>query len=316
MKEDDTDVDDVASDDGDGGQEIPVDVVSPSGSEADSEQTQNEDGEEHSQNGDGEEHSTGSDLSDLTDDQLRALLEETDLAAELERTLADHFDDATDGSAGGADPAAEESEDSTDGQSGDSGAETDDSEDADERVAELERRLSSVADRLDDIDTQLNGTGDGGDSVTGRLDALEDELNDVARESDVRAVEENLSEFEARIDRRLQRLRIKALEDFANEIIQVKDLLDDMRRLMELESSVDQRLGMIEERIGQALESGGVERIDTDGTLDSGHRVEERRQTDEYDHEEIIEEVEIGYELDGKVIRPARVVVAEAPNEE
>jgi molecular chaperone GrpE (heat shock protein) len=71
---------------------------------------------------------------------------------------------------------------------------------------------------------------------------------------------------------------------------------------------------MIEERIGQALESGGVERIDTDGTLDSGHRVEERRQTDEYDHEEIIEEVEVGYELDGKVIRPARVVVAEAPD--
>jgi molecular chaperone GrpE len=113
-----------------------------------------------------------------------------------------------------------------------------------------------------------------------------------------------------------------AFAERANERL-VKELipiLDDLGRALEAaadheEAKLEEGVRLVQRSLADLLTKQGLAEIDTDGKFDP--HVHEALLTQPSDAEEgsVIEVVQKGYKLGDKVLRPARVVVAAAPEE-
>jgi molecular chaperone GrpE len=113
-----------------------------------------------------------------------------------------------------------------------------------------------------------------------------------------------------------------ALNERANERL-VKELipiLDDLGRALEAaaeheEGKLEEGVGLVHRSLSELLAKEGLAEIETEGTFDP--HVHEALLSQPSDAEEgsVIEVVQKGYKLGNKVLRPARVVVAAAPEE-
>lgn len=122
-----------------------------------------------------------------------------------------------------------------------------------------------------------------------------------------------------------RRLRSQMEEDrkFATQhlVEQLLPVVDNFERAIELaekEASLDKLLDgvkAIDRLLRKALESAHVVRIAAVGQPYDPERHEALavHETDEHPHDHVTEEIEPGYTLHGRVIRPARVRVAKKP---
>ncbi|MEI6500047.1 MAG: nucleotide exchange factor GrpE [Armatimonadota bacterium] len=155
------------------------------------------------------------------------------------------------------------------------------------------------------------------EDLSERLAALEAELA-AAREAHLRSVAD-LQNFRRRVNEE----RAVQLQ-FANEglISEVLPVLDNFERATGCEVDTDaarnllRGVCMVEQQFRDILTRFGVQRIVTLGQFfdPAQHEAVERVVTEEVCEGTIVGEVEPGYALNGRVIRPARVKVAVAPH--
>ena len=106
-------------------------------------------------------------------------------------------------------------------------------------------------------------------------------------------------------------------------LMKLLPVLDSLRQAVKIAGSADPLpqgevavgLKMLQDLFLQALETEGLQEIPTEGrSLDPGmHEVVSYVETDEKPENTVLEEVRRGYTLNGKVIRPALVVVSKKP---
>jgi molecular chaperone GrpE len=108
----------------------------------------------------------------------------------------------------------------------------------------------------------------------------------------------------------------------ANERL-VKDLLpilDDLERALAAvgeheEATVEEGVRLVHRSLASLLERNGVKQISTEGTFDPHVHEALLSQPSEAEEGSVIDVVQKGYTLGDRVVRPARVVIAAAPQE-
>jgi molecular chaperone GrpE len=164
---------------------------------------------------------------------------------------------------------------------------------------------------------------------------VNDETRNEELETETRSVEKKLAEAEAKAEEHLDDLKrlaaefdnyrkraardqealvARAAERLVKELLPV---LDDLERALEAaerheEAALVDGVKLVRESLRKALEKEGLAEIDTDGPFDP--HVHEAMLTQPGNGAEsgsVLEVVQRGYRLGDKVVRPARVIVAE-----
>lgn len=149
-----------------------------------------------------------------------------------------------------------------------------------------------------------------------RVRLLEEENADL-RNQVLRAIAETRT-VQSRMRQEMQELRTLATERLVVELLPVLDNLERAMRSAELEPSAEklaQGVAGIDRQLRRVLHSVALKRIEAVGKpFDPNlHEAVDTHATHEHEHETVVAELEAGYTLGGKVIRPARVRVATKP---
>ncbi len=128
--------------------------------------------------------------------------------------------------------------------------------------------------------------------------------------------------YQKRVQRDIQQAREYANEELIKSLLPV---LDDMERALSHarenhgeDDPLFRGMQLVHDNMLATLGKFGVERIDAAGeTFDPDrHAAMMQQPTDEHEPMTILEEVQRGYQLKGRTIRPAGVVVAREPGEQ
>ena len=151
------------------------------------------------------------------------------------------------------------------------------------------------------------------ESVEQRLEAAEAKAQDSL--DDLKRLAADFDNYRKRVARDQQGLVARANERIVKELLPV---LDDLERALEAadeheEAKLEEGVRLIHRALGSLLEREGLAEIATDGRFDP--HVHEALLTQPSDAEEgsVIQVLQKGYRLDGRVLRPARVVIAASP---
>jgi molecular chaperone GrpE len=165
-----------------------------------------------------------------------------------------------------------------------------------------------VTDEPQVTEEQVEESGDDVAALPAERDELFDRLQRLAAEFD---------NFRKRSAREQAALIERANERLVKELLPV---LDDLGRALEAAeehegAKLEEGVRLVHRALADLLTKEGLAEIDTDGKFDP--HVHEALLSQPSDAEEgrVIEVVQKGYRLGDKVLRPARVVVAAAPEE-
>jgi molecular chaperone GrpE len=179
------------------------------------------------------------------------------------------------------------------------------------------------ADRMSDADA---GTGEGGDHARDEVTALRAEIESLRREADDK--HDRMLRALADADnarRRAQRDREDYLryanESFLRELIPVLDNLDralDAARAADNAANVIEGVELIKREFLRVLERAGVTRYSAIGQPfdPTRHEAFTRIVSAQAPPDTVVAETAPGYVLNGRVLRPAMVAVAAAPDED
>jgi molecular chaperone GrpE len=175
-------------------------------------------------------------------------------------------------------------------------------------------------DVVDEIGDPVTGAGAPcGSEPQGVAPDLTDKLAEVEAVRDeylalAQRVQADFDNFRKRAAREHERLVAHAHERLVRELLPV---LDDLERTLEAadrheEAALVDGVRLVERSLRKALEKEGLVEIDTHGAFDP--HVHEAMLTQAREGAEtgsVVEVVQRGYRLGDKVVRPARVIVAE-----
>lgn len=190
------------------------------------------------------------------------------------------------------------------------------SEDIEKQTAEAEAADAADAEKADEAQAE--------DAADGEAESQEDEAQEAADE--LEAVKKQLSEGVERMKRlqadfeNFRRRTRQEKEELSNMVVQdfIKDLLpmlDNFDRAMAAEATdgakFQQGVEMIYNQLAEILKNKGLEKIDTtDAKFDPNfHQAVMRVENPDLEDESIAMELQKGYMVKGKVIRPAMVQV-------
>lgn len=123
----------------------------------------------------------------------------------------------------------------------------------------------------------------------------------------------------ANAKKRLERSRIEARRNATVEVIgKILPVLDDFERALEnvpdeiAQDGWFEGIALIDRKLREILKSENIERIETVGEpFDPNlHEAVLQEESDEYESGTVMKELQTGYRLDERVIRPAMVIVA------
>jgi molecular chaperone GrpE len=175
--------------------------------------------------------------------------------------------------------------------------ETEREEQAEETEPEdLRRRLEESEDRVEELEEELAEREE-------RVEELE---------SRVKRVQADFNNYKKRAEKRREEVRERATEDLVERLLDVRD---DFERALEAEGEQkDLREGveMILDELEGVLRDEGVERVDTEEFDPERHQAMMRVESEDHEEGEVVEVYEPGYRMAGRVVRPAKVTVAEA----
>jgi molecular chaperone GrpE len=121
--------------------------------------------------------------------------------------------------------------------------------------------------------------------------------------------------YRKRAARDQQSLVVRAHERLVKELVPV---LDDLERALEAaeaheEAKLEEGVALVTRSFGDILRKEGLEEIPTEGKFDPHVHEALLSQPSDADEGDVIEVIQKGYRLGDRVIRPARVVIASAP---
>ncbi|MGB1893762.1 MAG: nucleotide exchange factor GrpE [Candidatus Latescibacterota bacterium] len=122
--------------------------------------------------------------------------------------------------------------------------------------------------------------------------------------------------------KRTARMRSDVREDTLRDmLLQMAPVVDNMRRALDQDTEdvegLKQGIELIYSQFNAALEGYGLKAVEAMGAPFDPNMHEAMLEVEDAEHEPgtVVQEMEKGYELNGKVVRPARVVVSKAPSE-
>jgi molecular chaperone GrpE len=146
-----------------------------------------------------------------------------------------------------------------------------------------------------------------------------DELATVTAERDqyldlAQRVQADFENYRKRAVREQERLVAHAHERLVRELLPI---LDDLERALEAaerheEAQLVEGVKLVEQSLRNALRKEGLVEIETDGAFDPHvHEALLTQPSDDAEPGSVLEVVQRGYRVGDKVVRPARVIVAE-----
>ena len=187
------------------------------------------------------------------------------------------------------------------------------SETTEEEAVDLE-----VCDVLDEplIDEETEAPGV--ESLQQDLEALREANNELENQyMRARADAENTRRISAK---EVEKARKFALESFAGELLTVKDSLDQASRV-DLSGSVSEQLveqmseglNLTLRQLETVFDKFNIELVNPEAgdALDPDlHQAMTRQPSDEVDSNNILQTIQVGYTLNGRLLRPAMVIVS------
>jgi molecular chaperone GrpE len=174
----------------------------------------------------------------------------------------------------------------------------------DGETEELRRHLEEKEERVKELNDEL-------DEREQRIEELE---------SRVKRVQADFKNYKKRAEERREEVRERATEDLVKRLLGVRD---DFERTLEADEEDDadaddlrEGVEMVRDKLDDILRNEGVERVETDEFDPEKHQAMMRVESDEHDKGEIVEVYESGYRMAGRVLRPAKVTVAEGDDTE
>ncbi len=148
------------------------------------------------------------------------------------------------------------------------------------------------------------------------IQTLTDERDQI-REQYLRSIAD-LQNFRRRAQLDRDEARKFGIQDLAESILPVLDNFERTVRALEGDANPEaimQGVGMIEKQLRTAIEGAQVRRIISVGNVfdPALHEAFGTVETDEFEPNVVVEELEAGYQLYDRVIRPAKVRVATRP---
>ena len=160
----------------------------------------------------------------------------------------------------------------------------------------------------DPCDTVSQGSSDL-DQLLAVAIAERDEYLDLAQR-----VQADFENYRKRAARDQERLVAHAHERLVRELLPI---LDDLERALEAaerheEAQLVEGVKLVEQSLRNALRKEGLSEIETDGAFDPHvHEALLTQPSDDAESGSVLDVVQRGYTLGDKVVRPARVIVAE-----
>jgi molecular chaperone GrpE len=159
-----------------------------------------------------------------------------------------------------------------------------------------------------------NGTGSVKEVTQEETPAHSKELESVRRERDeylenMRRMKAELENSRARLDREHARSVELASERLVKELLPI---LDNLERALEADGDVKEGIEATHEQLVDILTQEGLSPISSEGeNFDPAvHEALMTKPSDEHEEHTVIQTLECGYVLNGKAIRPAKVVVS------
>ncbi len=150
-----------------------------------------------------------------------------------------------------------------------------------------------------------------------RLDQIKEELTTVTEEKDkylnkLKRMKADFVNYRNRSKKEKSKIESRTKMDFINSILPVIDNFERALKSVEEDSEFLSGVQMIYKQLLDVLKKEGLEIIDTEGQEfdPQYHEAIMQLETDEYESGYIVEEVQRGYILEDKVVRPAMVKVA------
>jgi molecular chaperone GrpE len=148
-----------------------------------------------------------------------------------------------------------------------------------------------------------------------RLALLERERDEVI--DDLKRVAADFDNYRKRVARDQEALVARAHERLVKELLPV---LDDLERALVAaeeheEAKLEDGVRLVHRELRDALSKEGLVEIETDGAFDPHVHEALLTQPSEADDGAILQVIQKGYRLGDRVLRPARVVVAQGPAE-
>ena len=159
-----------------------------------------------------------------------------------------------------------------------------------------------------------NGTGTTKEASQEETPALLKELEAVRRERDeylenMRRMKAEFENSRARLEREHARSVELASEQLVKELLPI---LDNLERSLEANGDIKEGVEATREQLVDVLTKEGLSPISSDGeNFDPAvHEALMSKPSDEHEEDTVIQTLERGYALNGKPIRPAKVVVS------
>ena len=165
----------------------------------------------------------------------------------------------------------------------------------------------------------VSARGDGAEAAESGSPGGEAELAKVAAERDeylrdLQRVAADFDNFRKRSAREYEALAERASERLVKELLPV---LDDLERALEAaeehdEAKVIEGVRLVQQALRQSLEREGLAEIEAAGKFDPHvHEALLAQPAEHAEHGDVLEVLQKGYRLGDRVLRPARVIVAE-----
>ena len=188
---------------------------------------------------------------------------------------------------------------------------------------ESARERAEAERREDEVPARAQARGKAGDV---EADSRARELTGLTQERDrlldqLKRAKADLINYQKRVERDMQEVRRFALQKFVSEVLSVVDDFD--RALVAAEVSRDfdvllQGVRLMESRLKKLLWDVGVTPIEAKGNPFDPHLHEAvlQEETSEVPANIVLDELQRGYRIHERVLRPARVTVSKAPEED
>jgi molecular chaperone GrpE len=160
-------------------------------------------------------------------------------------------------------------------------------------------------------DTVSRGS-DGHGGLEERLQEAEAQRDEYLR--DLQRVAADFDNFRKRSAREYEALAGRASERLVKELLPV---LDDLERALEAAEEHDEAkaiegVRLVQQALRQSLEREGLAEIEAEGKFDPHvHEALLAQPAEDAEHGDVLEVLQKGYRLGDRVLRPARVIVAE-----
>lgn len=148
------------------------------------------------------------------------------------------------------------------------------------------------------------------------------DVDELARERDelvdvVQRLQAEFANYKKRVAREQEALVARAHEGLVKQLLPV---LDDLGRALEAaeqheEAKLEEGVRLVHRQLADVLDKEGLAEIPTDGRFDPNVHEALLSQPSDEPPGSVLEVIQPGYMLGDRVLRPARVVVAAAPEE-